>query len=113
MREGAPVLIICGLRSYLEVLGIVTLVCRACGNPVAHRIEEQVRRVTLFFVPLFQISRRTRMTCTYCGTTTELGVEDAGRLLVHAHTNADADPARRESQDLAQNGDHHPDTPLG
>jgi transcription elongation factor Elf1 len=104
------VLIICGLRSYLELLGIVTLVCRVCDNPVAQRIEEQVRKVTLYFVPIFPIGRRTLMTCSYCGHVTELTAEDVAQILVHSHAGVGRDEAGgRQPQGLTPNGDHHPD----
>jgi hypothetical protein len=47
------------------MLGVVTVTCRRCGNPAAHRLEERRRVVTLFFVPILPLGRRTVITCTY------------------------------------------------
>jgi hypothetical protein len=79
------VLIIWGLRSYARLLGIVTLTCGHCHNPAAHRLEEVVRRFTLFFVPLFPVGRKTLMTCTYCGMTSLLLPDQVQHLLTYAH----------------------------
>ncbi len=88
-------MIIFGFRSYLRALAVVTLVCRHCGNPAAHRVVELTRKFTLFFVPLFPVSRSRAMTCTYCGTSTKLTKEHADQLAAVPSAGAPAavDPA--------------------
>lgn len=77
-------LIIVGVRTTLRLLGIVTVACRTCRNPAAHRLEERRRVLSLFFVPLIPIGRRTILTCTYCATTSELPDDQVTTLLAHA-----------------------------
>ena len=70
-------LLIFGTKGYARSLAIVMLVCQNCGNPAAHRVEERSRKFTLFFVPLFRISRKYSLTCTFCARTTPITAEAA------------------------------------
>jgi hypothetical protein len=80
----APVIIF-GTRTTVRLLAILNFVCARCGNPSAHRIEERVRKFTLFFIPLFPIgARRTYGTCTYCGLVTDIDPPTRERLLAQA-----------------------------
>jgi hypothetical protein len=74
------VILLFGFKRIPEVLAVVTLVCRFCGNPAAQRIEEWTTKFTLFFVPLFTTRRRYTMQCSYCATVSELGQDEAERL---------------------------------
>ncbi len=75
-------MIIFGTRTTVRLLAMLNFVCGRCGNPSAHRIEERVRKFTLFFIPLFPIGgRRTYGTCTYCGLVTEIDQPTRDRLL--------------------------------
>lgn len=75
-------MIIFGARTTVRLLAILNFVCARCGNPSAHRLEEQIRKFTLFFIPLFPIGRRrTYGTCTYCGLVTEMDAPTRDRLL--------------------------------
>jgi hypothetical protein len=77
--------IIFGSRTTVRLLAILNFVCGRCGNPSAHRIEERVRKFTLFFIPLFPLgARRTFGTCTYCGLVTEIDKETRDRLVGQA-----------------------------
>jgi hypothetical protein len=75
------VLVIFGFRTYVRSLAIVTLVCGRCGNPAAHRVVERVRKFTLFFVPLFPVSKTRSVTCTYCGQLTPISAEQADQYV--------------------------------
>ena len=78
-------MIIFGSRTTIRLLAILNFVCGRCGNPSAHRIEERVRKFTLFFIPLFPIgARKTYGTCTYCGLVTEVDKDSRERLLAQA-----------------------------
>ena len=70
-------LLIFGIKGYIQQLAIVMLICQNCGNPAAHRIEERTRKFTLFFVPLFRVSRKLSLTCTFCAQTTAITAEQA------------------------------------
>jgi hypothetical protein len=78
-------LIIFGLKTTVRMLGIVTVTCRRCGNPAAHRLEERRRIVTLFFIPVIPLGRRTTITCTYCGTTSDVDAGELPNLLARTH----------------------------
>jgi hypothetical protein len=75
------VLLIWGFRSYIRQLAIVTLVCSRCGNPAAHRVVQRVRKFTLFFIPLFPVSKTRTVTCTFCGATTKITPEQADQYV--------------------------------
>jgi len=70
-------LLIFGIKGYIRQLAIVMLVCQNCRNPAAHRVEERTRKFTLFFVPLFQVSRKLSLTCTFCAQTTPINADQA------------------------------------
>lgn len=73
-------LLIFGTKAYTTVLAVMTLVCRFCGNPAAQRIEKQVTRFTLFFIPTFPVSTRYAMQCAMCGVTSRIEQDEAERL---------------------------------
>ena len=50
-------IIVWGFKTYVRLLGILTVVCGHCGNPAAQRLEEAVRKFTFFWIPLFPVSR--------------------------------------------------------
>lgn len=95
-------MIIFGVRTSVRLLAMLNFVCARCGNPSAHRIEERVRKFTLFFIPLFPIgARRTSSTCTYCGLATEVDRPTRDRLLASAAQGQPGggpmvDPARQQ-----------------
>jgi hypothetical protein len=87
-------LLIFGIKGYISHLAIVMLVCQNCGNPAAHRVEEQTRKFTLFFVPLFRISRKHSLTCTFCAQTTSITTEQAERYAaMDGRTSSTIEPA--------------------
>lgn len=45
----------------------MNLLCPQCQNPAAHRLHRIVNRFTLFFVPLFPVSTKHVLDCTFCG----------------------------------------------
>ncbi|MGI8760895.1 MAG: zinc-ribbon domain-containing protein [Jatrophihabitantaceae bacterium] len=90
-------MLIFGFRSYLRTLGIVTMVCGSCHNPAAHRVVEQVRKFTLFFVPLFPVSKRRSLTCTFCGQASAITAEQAQQYLAGSGSGAGASPSLQKS----------------
>jgi hypothetical protein len=73
-------IILFGTRSYIRTLAMLTLVCRN-GHTAAHRLTERTRKFTLFFVPLFPISRKRYTICTACGETLQLDKAQADQLI--------------------------------
>jgi hypothetical protein len=98
-------LIIFGFKTAVRMLGVVTVTCRRCGNPVAHRLEERRRVVTLFFVPILPLGRRTVITCTYCGVTSEVEADHVPVLVAQAHDlTLPQDPGDARREDLPGSG---------
>ncbi|MPV37257.1 zinc-ribbon domain-containing protein [Georgenia subflava] len=60
-------IILFGLKPYTTLLATPTLVCPQCHNPAAHRLVRMVNKFTLFFVPLFAVSTKHTIDCTFCG----------------------------------------------
>jgi hypothetical protein len=60
-------MIILGVRGSTTLLATMNLVCPQCQNPAAHRLYRIVNKFTLFFVPLFPVSTRHVIDCTFCG----------------------------------------------
>lgn len=73
-------LLIFGTKGYREILGVLTLVCRYCGHPAAHRIEQLTNKFTLFFIPLFTVSTHFGMQCAMCGAESQLDRAEAEEL---------------------------------
>ncbi len=78
-------MIIFGFRSFVKQLAILTLVCGQCHRPAAHRVLQITRMFTLFFIPVFPISRRRHMTCTFCGAGTRLTKDQVDQLMAGAN----------------------------
>lgn len=74
-------LLIWGTRRYVQQLLMTMLVCNNCHNPAAHALRKFTTKFTLFFVPLFPISSRYQLQCTYCGFASELGKEQSEALV--------------------------------
>jgi ribosomal protein L37E len=59
-------------------LSTTHLTCQRCGNHVAHPVQKEVLKVSLFFVPLIPLKTRYTVTCTACGLTSETSRAAAG-----------------------------------
>jgi hypothetical protein len=70
-------LIIFGMRTRVKNMGTLLVVCRLCNTPAANRVVRVERWFTLFFIPLIPISKKYRLTCTFCGGVTSISKEDA------------------------------------
>ncbi|MET9066185.1 zinc ribbon domain-containing protein [Streptosporangium sandarakinum] len=73
-------LFIFGLRTAIQRLGMVTLVCRNCGNTAAQALAKRVTKFSLFFIPLFPVRKRYMMQCTYCGAAYDVSRDEMDRL---------------------------------
>ncbi|GAA5154027.1 zinc-ribbon domain-containing protein [Pseudonocardia eucalypti] len=60
-------LVIFGVKRYLEQLAMLSLGCPNCGTTSAHPLRRAYSKFTLFFIPLFVVSSRYQVQCTYCG----------------------------------------------
>jgi hypothetical protein len=60
-------LLIFGLKTVVRALPGRPATCRNCGQFVQHYLDEHARKFTLFFIPVFTISRSYQITCSNCG----------------------------------------------
>jgi hypothetical protein len=74
-------MIIYGWKRYVRVLAVLTLVCQQCATPAEHVLRRLTTKVTLFFIPLFPISRRHTLACTGCNAENKISREQADQLL--------------------------------
>ena len=61
-------ILIFGVRRYVQRIGVLLWVCARCGSQTPHLLARIKSRFTLFFVPLVPLPTLTRLTCTTCGT---------------------------------------------
>jgi hypothetical protein len=66
----------------------VTFVCTFCGLSVPQQVYRRVNRFTLFFLPLFTVSRRHFVECSNCGGTTALTEDQAHHAVQWASARA-------------------------
>jgi hypothetical protein len=65
-------MLILGIRVSRVLMATLAYVCDRCGQNAAHQVVKQVRKFTVFFVPLFPVSTRYLDTCAACGRTVEV-----------------------------------------
>lgn len=70
-----------------KVLAVVTFVCEYCRVRSSQDVIESATKFSLFFIPLFTVSRRYYVTCRNCGGTTVLTKEQATHGLEWAARN--------------------------
>ncbi|MEV0426519.1 zinc-ribbon domain-containing protein [Micromonospora sp. NPDC049836] len=71
-----------GLRTRVVRSGVVTEVCRNCGNQAAQVITRRATKFSLFFVPLIPVRTRWTKQCTFCGAEFDVPRAEAERLPV-------------------------------
>ncbi|MBF6336596.1 zinc-ribbon domain-containing protein [Nocardia abscessus] len=64
---------------------MITLVCGRCGNPAAHGLRKLVTKFTFFFIPLFPLSTKHYLECTWCGASSPVAVPQIPDLLARAN----------------------------
>lgn len=69
--------LIFGMAPRDRVLAVVHFVCEFCGTPAPQNVIESATRFSVFFIPLFTLSRRYSVACTNCGDATGLTREQA------------------------------------
>ncbi|WP_422753200.1 zinc-ribbon domain-containing protein [Micromonospora sp. WMMD708] len=74
--------LIFGLRTRVTRSGVVTAVCRHCGNQAAQVISRRSTKFTLFFVPLIPVRTRYVRQCSFCGAESVVDADAARRLPV-------------------------------
>ena len=72
-------ILILGLKAYLTVLDTFVATCETCGARAVHEVAEEVRKLGIFFIPLFPVSRTYVDTCRACGLRRKVPREQAVR----------------------------------
>ncbi|MET1052921.1 MAG: zinc-ribbon domain-containing protein [Mycetocola sp.] len=80
-------LLIFGTTIRNRVLTLVRFICEYCRMDADQQVTENATKVSVFFVPLFTVSRRYSVTCTRCGGTTALTKEQATHGMQWAEQN--------------------------
>jgi predicted RNA-binding Zn-ribbon protein involved in translation (DUF1610 family) len=76
-------LLIFGIKWYVEQLAVLSHTCPNCGATGAHPLRRNYGRFTLFFIPLFVVRSRYETQCTYCGYVSRVGKQRAMELAHH------------------------------
>ncbi|MCA1655816.1 MAG: zinc ribbon domain-containing protein, partial [Pseudonocardiaceae bacterium] len=74
-------MIIYGWRQYIQVLGVLHLVCGQCGNSAEQVLRKLTTKFTLFWIPLFPINKKHTLTCTVCESEQKVPGAQAQQLL--------------------------------
>ncbi|HEV2361164.1 MAG TPA: zinc-ribbon domain-containing protein [Acidimicrobiales bacterium] len=90
--------LILGVRGRVKNLATVLLLCGYCHTPAANRLLRVERWFTLFFLPVFPISRQHKLTCTMCGSVTSLSKADAEHYVDMAGQQASLPPFGQPQQ---------------
>jgi hypothetical protein len=73
-------MIIWGSRTSRKHILTTNFPCSRCHNPAAQQLYLLVTRFTLFFIPLFPLSKKRVLECTFCGAQSLLSKEQAEEL---------------------------------
>jgi len=60
------VVILFGNKDYYDPLGYIVMKCPGCKARGVFSVEQERRKLTLYFVPTFQVSNRQIITCNAC-----------------------------------------------
>lgn len=74
-------LLIFGLKTVLRALPGRPATCRNCGRYCQHYLDEEARKFTLFFIPVFTTSRSYRITCSNCGMVSSISSREKKALV--------------------------------
>lgn len=80
-----------GTTARARLLAIVNFVCGHCHNPAAQRVIENATKFSVFFIPLFTVSRSYYVECTFCGMTTRIDKAQADNYVAFS-ADAPANP---------------------
>ncbi|MFR9767894.1 hypothetical protein [Nocardia sp. SC052] len=78
-------MLIWGWQKRIHTLAMITLICGRCGNPAAHALRKLVTKFTLFFIPLFPLSTKHHLECTWCGASSPVAGPQVPDLLARAN----------------------------
>lgn len=90
-------MIIFGFKPYVTLMAVVALVCTRCHNRAAHRVSRRVNKLTIFFIPLFMVSRKYEMSCVACAAQSSLTESEVEALRERARQQDAEAAARRQT----------------
>ena len=64
-----------GNKGYYDHLGYIINKCPECGQSAPFYVEQERKKLTIFFVPTFRYSAKHSMTCTACRQRFEVAKE--------------------------------------
>jgi hypothetical protein len=67
VQEGPHMLLLFGFKTVHKSLPGRHASCQYCRSFVHHTLAERATKFTLFFIPLFTVSRKFQITCSNCG----------------------------------------------
>lgn len=70
-----------------RVLTVVSFICHFCGVQARQDVVEQATKFSVFFIPLFTVSRRYHVVCSNCGGATALSKDQATHGIEWAQRN--------------------------
>ncbi len=74
-------MIIWGTRLRNNVLGQLQYVCPGCHQPTYHAVVRSKYWFTLFFIPLFPVSKSTTARCMKCGLQEKVNNKQADEMI--------------------------------
>lgn len=72
--------IIYGYRTRNNVMGQTQMVCKKCGQNAVHAVVRTKYIMTLFFVPLFPVGKKTTARCSNCGRQEKMNNKQADAM---------------------------------
>lgn len=77
-------MIIWGFRTSVLQLAVLLGICQTCGQQCAQTYRRRTRKFTLFFIPLFSVSKRYYRQCAACGANVEVASQEADWAMTQA-----------------------------
>jgi hypothetical protein len=74
-------MLIYGWKQYVQVLAVLQLVCAQCGNASEHVLRKFITKFTLFWIPLFPISKKHTLFCPACEHEQKIPAAQAQQLM--------------------------------
>jgi hypothetical protein len=75
-----------GTNAYERLLTVVSFPCRYCGMNAPQRVFKRATKFTVFFIPLFTVSKKHFVECSNCAGVTALTEDQARHSLQWAAT---------------------------
>lgn len=59
-------IVLFGNKSYFDILGYMVTTCPGCKTTSVMTVEQQRKKLTVYFIPTFDFSRKQYMYCGHC-----------------------------------------------